>query len=60
VGFEAQPADLAGCPDAADQAALVFAAQVPNPPQKGAQEVHRWIFVREIRKGSSWKLLPPK
>ncbi len=22
-------------------------AQVPNPPHKGAQEVHRWIFVRE-------------
>ncbi|MEO5735070.1 MAG: thiamine pyrophosphate-binding protein, partial [Rubrivivax sp.] len=26
--------------------------QVPNPPHEGAQEVHRWTFVREIRKGS--------
>ena len=33
-------------------AAAVKAQQVPNPPQKGAQEVHRWIFVRENLKGS--------
>ena len=34
------------------RAAVFKAAQVPNPPHKGAQEVHRWIFVRENLRGS--------
>jgi hypothetical protein len=25
--------------------------KAPNPPHKGAQEAHRWIFVRENLKG---------
>jgi acetolactate synthase-1/2/3 large subunit len=28
-------------------------AQVPNPSHEDAMQVHRWFFVREIRKGSS-------